>query len=147
MGFENDLIFNIPKDLKHFKDITMGHPVIMGKKTWQSIPEKFRPLPGRVNIVVSRGADEFPGAEKAESVEEALEKAGSHDTEIYIIGGAKIFELALPHIDELILTEIDGNKPSDAFFPAFEKDFIEAKKEGPFEHEDLKYWFVNYRRR
>ncbi len=148
MGYENDLLFKISEDMKRFKDLTLGHPVIMGRRTWASLPPKFRPLPGRTNIVItSQTEGDFEGAVLAQNIESAIEEAKKLDENIFVIGGARTFEEALPYADELILTEIEGEKESDTFFPYFSDKFIETKTEGPFETADgIKYWFVEYKR-
>lgn len=148
MGFENDLLWSIPEDLRRFKNLTMGHPIIMGRRTWDSLPEKYRPLPGRQNIVITSQSEfEAPGAIIVSSVEEAIEKAEELDEEIFIIGGARVFEESLHLADRLILTEIEGEKESDTYFPRFDDLFIKESEEGPFEHEGIKYWFVNYKKK
>jgi dihydrofolate reductase len=117
----------------------------MGRKTWESLPDKFRPLPGRTNIVVSSRFEGFTGAEVHKTLEEALEAAKRIDKDVSIIGGARIFEEALKFTDTLFLTEIEGKKEADTFFPEFRNDFQEVKNEGPFETPDgIKYWFVEY---
>lgn len=148
MGFENDLLWSIPEDLRRFKNLTMGHPIIMGRRTWGSLPEKYRPLPGRQNIVITSQSEfEAPGAIIVSSIEEAVEKAKELDEEIFIIGGARVFEESLHLADRLILTEIEGEKESDTYFPRFDDLFIKKSEEGPFEHEGIKYWFVNYKKK
>lgn len=148
LGFENDLLFKIPADLKRFKDLSIGHPVIMGSRTWESLPEKFRPLPGRTNIVVSSQSLVFEGATVCKSLPEAIAEAKKIDSDIAIIGGARIFAEALPYTDILHLTEIDGEKEADTFFPEFKSIFEEVKREGPFEtDEGIKYWFVEYKKK
>ncbi len=148
LGFENDLLFKMPEDMKRFKEITVGHPVIMGRRTWESLPEKFRPLPGRTNIVVSSRDEGFEGATVYKSLDEALTEAKKIDSDVGIIGGARIFAEALPYTDILHLTEIEGEKEADTFFPEFKNDFEETKREGPFETTDgIKYWFVEYKKK
>lgn len=149
LGFENDLLFKIPEDLRRFRDLTMGHPVIMGRRTWESLPVKFRPLPGRTNIVItSQEVGTGPEVIICKSVRDAVEAAKKLDSEVAIIGGAMVFREALPYADQLLLTEIEGNKASDTFFPEFEKDFILEKNDGPFETtEGVKYWFNDYKRK
>lgn len=149
MGYENDLLFSIPEDLKRFKAITMGHPVIMGRRTWESIPDKFRPLPGRTNIIITSSNISVPiGVIKSESVEEGMNKALEIDEEIFFIGGAGVFKEAIKFADKLLLTEIEGDKQSDTFFPSFAEDFVEIKKEGPFEtKEGIRYWFTDYKKK
>lgn len=149
MGFKNSLLFQISEDMKRFKGLTTGHPVIMGRRTWESLPPKFRPLPDRANIVItSQTEGDFDGAVLSPNVEEATEKAKAVNPDIFIIGGTRVFEEALPYADILHLTEIEGGKEADTFFPYFEDKFIEIKRDGPFEtSEGIKYWFVDYKRK
>ncbi len=117
IGAKGDLPWRISSDLKRFKQITMGKPVIMGRKTWESLPK--RPLAGRVNIVITRDhAYEAPGAVVVAGVEEALTAArqGNAD-EICVIGGSEIFRQILPLADRLYLTEVDLAPEGDAVFP------------------------------
>lgn len=112
--------WHLPEDLAHFKRTTMHHPVIMGRKTWDSIPVRFRPLPGRTNIVVTRSPDwEAPGAIRAASLEAALSTAREvTDAEcIWITGGGEIFRAAMPYADELVVTRIDAEFPGDTHAP------------------------------
>ena len=121
--------WHIPEDLKHFKQTTLGYPVIMGRKTWDSLPPRFRPLPGRINIVISRTPDFNEGVHGkspsfwVNSLQAALDKS-SHRPEVWIIGGAQIYAQALPLCSDLYLTlvkrEVEGG---DAFFPPFEDKF------------------------
>ena len=121
IGKGNALLWHEPEDLKHFRRVTMGCPVIMGRKTWDSLPARFRPLPGRRNIVISRDtAWQAEGAEAATSIEAALALlAGA--ARAFVIGGAEVYALALPHADELVLTEIDAALDGDTFFPAWDR--------------------------
>lgn len=116
LGKQNELIWRISADLKRVKDLTMGHPIIMGRKTYDSIG---RPLPGRTNIVVSRAPMCIEGCLIYDSLEKALDAAKAIDTEeIFIFGGASIYSEALPFTDRLYLTEIHATDPeADAFFP------------------------------
>ena len=156
IGNNGGLLFHIPEDMKRFKAITMGHPVIMGRKTWESIPEKFRPLPGRTNIVITRNtAYDAPGAHIAHSLKEALslgkkieeakpsssssvarsDKVGCR--EIFVIGGGSIYAEALPHTRRLYLTLVDTQEKADAFFPEYTHDFthvIEEKEHNTQDH-------------
>lgn len=117
IGAKGDLPWRISSDLKRFKQITMGKPVIMGRKTWESLPK--RPLAGRLNIVITRdGAYEAPGAVVAAGVEEALTAAREANAEeICVIGGSEIFRQFLPLADRLYLTEVDLAPEGDAVFP------------------------------
>ncbi|MFA7302670.1 MAG: dihydrofolate reductase [Candidatus Paceibacterota bacterium] len=132
LGFEGRLLWSIPDDLRHFKEITSGHPVIMGRKTWESIPLKYRPLPGRANIVITRQADyEARGATVMESLEAALTattRALGADA-VFIIGGGGLYAEALPVVDRLYLTLVDATAEADIFFPAYEKEFTKVISE------------------
>lgn len=122
LGKDNDLVWNIPSDLERFRNITRDHPIIMGRKTWESLPPARRPLPKRTNIVVTRNpAYEAPGALVVTSVGEALEKAKTAPgaEEIFIIGGGAIYEAALPYADRLCLTLVDDESEGDVHFPAY----------------------------
>jgi len=120
IGRDNQLLWQLPEDMKHFRDTTAGKPVIMGRKTWESLPPRFRPLPGRRNLVISRQAD-YPaqGAEVLTSLEAAL-AACANAAQVFVIGGAEIYRLAMPLADTLILTEVDASPEGDAWFPEVE---------------------------
>ncbi len=121
IGMKNQLLWHLPEDMRHFRETTRGKTVIMGRKTWESLPAAFRPLPGRKNIVVSRNAAyTAPGAALAGSLDAALRAAqdgGSGDPEVFVIGGAELYRQALPLADRLYLTEVAQTCPGDAFFP------------------------------
>ena len=121
IGKNNGLLWHEPEDQKHFRRVTMGGPVIMGRKTWDSLPVRFRPLPGRRNLVITRNADwRAQGAEAVGSIDAALALlAGAEKASI--IGGAAIYALALPYADELVLTEIDRDLDGDTFFPTWDR--------------------------
>ena len=117
IGKDNKLLWNIPEDMAHFKALTAGHTVIMGRKTWESLPTRFRPLPGRRNIVITRQPDyAAPGAERADSLENAL-KLASTATVAFIIGGEQIYKQAMAVTDRLEITEVDQEPEGDAWFP------------------------------
>jgi len=120
LGANGSIPWHVPEDLKHFKETTLGHPVIMGRKTFESLGIK-KPLPGRLNIVITRNADyKAEGAVVVSSVEDAIAEASAHDQqEIFIIGGAEIFKCAMHLIDRLYLTVIDGEFKADTFFPEY----------------------------
>jgi len=129
IGNNNKLLWNIPADLKRFKRITGGSPVIMGRKTFESILSILgNPLPGRTNIIVTRQPDyDARGADTVDSVEQAIEKArGRNPGEIFIIGGQQIYEQALPYIDRLYLTLVDSKKEGDTWFPPYEREFTKV---------------------
>lgn len=126
IGNNNKLLWHIPEDLKRFKEITMGHPVIMGRKTFESILNILgKPLPGRRNIVITRQNDyNAHGADIVGSLEEGLELAKTLDSEeIFIGGGQQIYEQALPVIERLYLTLVDSDKQGDTFFPLYKDSF------------------------
>ena len=117
IGVNGDLPWHLPEDLAHFKQTTLGQPVIMGRVTWQSIPEKFRPLSGRTNVVVSRQHDfSAPGAQVVASLQAGLDLFSS-DQVVWLIGGAQLYAQALPLAQQLVITEIDADYEGDAFAP------------------------------
>ena len=117
IGRDNRLIWNIPEDMARFKALTAGHAVVMGRKTWESLPPRFRPLPGRRNIVITRQADyAAPGAEIAGSLENALHRASTAAT-VFVIGGEQIYTQAMAVADRLEITEVDLEPEGDARFP------------------------------
>jgi dihydrofolate reductase len=152
LGKDNKLIWKIPDDLKRLRALTVGHPVIMGRKTFESIVEYIgKPLPERPNIVVTHNNDfvnRYKDIEVVNSVEGAIEKAEQlHTGEIFIIGGTQIFEAALPLIDKLYLTIIDAEDSSaDAFFSPYEKEFTKKVFEEAREWNGLKYRWVDLER-
>lgn len=114
IGRDNAIPWHIPAELARFKALTMGHHIVMGRKTWESIG---RLLPGRTTVIVTRNPDfRVPGALIARSIEEALELA-AHDSEIFVIGGAQIFRSALPYAQRLYLTTVDVEVEGDTFMP------------------------------
>jgi dihydrofolate reductase len=147
IGRDNALLWHLPEDLARFKALTLGKPVVMGRKTWDSLPAKFRPLPGRRNLVVSRSASELPGAEVFASLDAAL--AACAEPEVCVIGGGEIYGLALPLADKLALTEVDAAFPdADRHFPAWPRDrFTEATRETRTSSAGLRFDFVDYVRR
>lgn len=119
IGCENQLPWHLPADLQHFKKVTMGKPVLMGRKTWESLG---RPLPGRLNITISRNPDYQPdGTVVVDSLEAAITAAGEAD-EIMIIGGANLYQQALPHVDRLYITRVEAEFEGDAWFPEINDD-------------------------
>jgi len=148
IGRGNDLLWRTREDQLHFKNTTMGHPVVMGRKTWDSLPERFRPLPGRRNIVVSRNASfEAQGAEVVASLDAALALAVG-TPRVFVVGGAQLYALALPRAHELVLTEVDAEFEADVFFPAWDRTaFDEVAREAHTDPEGRGYAFVTYRRR
>ena len=130
IGWNNSLPWHLPEDLRHFREITSGKAVLMGRKTWESLPGKFRPLPHRVNLVLTRRADwSAEGALTAHSIDDALAKLSQH-SEVFVIGGAEIYEQCLPYAARLVLTEIEASLQGDAHFPEWDrKDFQEVSRE------------------
>ena len=143
IGKDNDLIWHLPKDMKFFKDTTMGHHVIMGRKNFESIPHKFRPLPNRTNIVITRQSDyKAEDSIVVNSVEESLKVAKSNaENEAFIIGGGQIYKLALEAnlIDRIYLTRIHHSFDGDTFFPELNSDWEEIKREDCFKDNNHKY--------
>ncbi len=144
IGDAGQIPWRVPEDMAHFKAVTMNHPVIMGRKTWDSLPEKFRPLPGRRNIVVTRNSEwQCEGAEAAASVESALELAGEHT--VWIMGGGEIYRGAMPYATELHVTEIDLPVAGDTAAPAIPTGWIPAAGEWQTSRNDeIRYRFVEY---
>ena len=146
IGRDNTLPWRLPEDLRHFKATTLGKPVIMGRKTWESIG---RPLPGRRNIVVSRNPD-YPlqGAERAASLDAALTLAEDTGTdEIFVIGGGDLYRQALPRARRLYLTEIDASHEGDAWFPEIPPgEWREVAREEHRAADGLPFAFVRYER-
>lgn len=129
LGKGNQLLWHIPEDLQRFKELTLGHPVIMGRKTFESIVSYLgHPLPGRTNIVVTGNPlFRYPGIIIANNLHDAFENARVLDTEeIHVIGGAEIYRQALPMTNRLYLTLIDDELGADAFFPEYEKQFTKV---------------------
>ena len=151
LGKEGKLLWHIPDDLKRFKQLTKGHPIIMGRKTFESIVGYLgKPLPDRTNIVVTRHNDivsRYAGVVVAHSLEEAIEKAKALNAEeIHIGGGAQIYEQALPFIEKLYLTLVDAEAEADSFFPPYEKEFTKKVFEEAREWNGLKYRWVDLER-
>jgi dihydrofolate reductase len=148
IGRDNQLLWTEPVDQRHFRQVTMGCPVIMGRRTWESLPARFRPLPGRRNLVISRQPDyAAAGAETAGSLDEALARlAGT--PRVFVIGGGQLYAEALPRADELVLTEIDADLAGDTFFPAWDRAaFAETSRVPQQAADGTRFAFVTYRRR
>jgi dihydrofolate reductase len=122
IGRGGDLIWKLSNDHARFRHLTQGHPVIMGRKTWESLPERYRPLPGRTNFVVTRSAMyAAPGATVSPSLTSAIESATNvpGSDEVFIIGGGQLYAEAFPLADRLYLTLVDDDTPGDVYFPAY----------------------------
>ena len=144
IGYKNKLIYWLPNDLKRFKALTTGHTIIMGRNTFLSLPKGA--LPNRRNIVLSRSAKAFEGCDVYASLEEALQHC-TKDEDIYIIGGASVYQQALPIADRLCLTEIDDTPAeADTFFPPYADDWKESAREDHDidEKHAYRYSFVDY---
>ncbi len=147
IGHGNGLLWQLPEDLKRFKALTSGHPVVMGRKTWESLPERFRPLPGRTNIVVTRDAAyDAASAEVAASLEDALARASRAPggEEVFVIGGGELYAAALPYADRLYLTLVDDDTEGDTHFPDY-SEFTKVIEDTPVEN-DPPYRFVTLER-
>jgi dihydrofolate reductase len=150
IGKDNDLIWHLPKDMKFFKDTTKGHFVIMGRKNFESIPHKYRPLPNRTNVVVTRQKDYLAeGCLVVNSLAEALQEAEkAKDLEPFIIGGGEIYRLALEQqlIDRVYLTRIHKNYQGDTFFPELNKEWklLKSDKHLADEKHECDYSFEIY---
>ena len=133
IGKDNDLIWHLPKDMRFFKETTTGHHVIMGRKNFESIPERFRPLPNRTNVVITRQSDyQAEGCVVVNSLEAALEVAQHNgDKEPFIIGGGQIYKLALDRnlVDKIYLTKVHQAFDGDTFFPKLSEEWQEIHRE------------------
>jgi len=149
IGRDNQIIWHVPDDLKRFAAKTRGKPVIMGRKTFESIVDLIgRPLPDRPNIVVTRNPDyRHVGEATMNTLDAALALAASYaPDEIHIGGGEQIYKEILPHVDQLYVTLFDDDTPGDAYFPEFEHLFTEVERHGQREHKGLKYEWVDFKR-
>ena len=143
IGLDNKLLYWLPNDLRRFKSLTTGHTIIMGRRTFESLPKGA--LPNRRNIVLTRSQQQFPGAETFPTLSAAL-AACKEDEEVYIIGGASVYRQALPLADRLCLTEIDDTPDdADAFFPDYSDWVIETEeRHKPDERHAYRYRFIDY---
>jgi dihydrofolate reductase len=148
IGRDGGIPWRLPEDLARFRELTMGHPVVMGRRTWDSLPDRFRPLPGRANIVVTRNTDwSAHGADRAGSVEDAL-VLHEEEPEVFVIGGGEIYAAALPFADELVLTEIDSDAAGDTRFPEWDRsEFLEVERRERVADDGTPFAFVRYARR
>ena len=149
IGKDNTLIWNIPEDMAHFKALTSGQTVVMGRKTWESLPPRFRPLPGRRNIVLSRQAGFVAeGAETAPDLDAALARVADAPT-VFVIGGAQTYAAAMARADQMLLTEVERDFEGDTHFPAWDRTaFAEVSRERRHAGapNDFDFSFVTYRR-
>lgn len=149
IGKDGGLIWNNPTDLARFRDLTRERPVIMGRKTWESLPENRRPLPNRTNIVVSRDASyEAPGATVVTTLEDALRiaKEAPGGDDIWVIGGGMIYALAMSYADRLYLTLVDDPVDGDAHFPEWKGWDVIEESEPSVDENGKRYRFVTLAR-
>ena len=150
LGKENRLLWHIPDDLKRFRAITNGHPIIMGRKTFESIISyRGKPLPNRTSIVLTRDPSwQYEGVLRAWTIEEAIELAKGQpgSDEIFIGGGGEVYALGLPYVDKLYLTLIEDDKEGDSFFPEYEHEFTKKTFEEQHEWDGVKYTWVDLER-
>ena len=141
IGKNNQLLWDIPEDLAHFKEKTLGHPVIMGERTYRSI---CRLLPKRANIILTMDQNfKCDGAQIAHSLEEAFETAAKYDEEeIFVIGGGMVYKSALPFADKLYLTIVDGDFDADVYFPEYDKIFTKVISEESHDNGKNKFKFL-----
>lgn len=148
IGKDNDLLWHISEDLKYFKSTTLGCPIIMGRKTWESLP--FKPLPKRENIVISRNKDlEIEGAKVIHSIEEAINYAKTLEN-CFIMGGGMIYTSALPFCDKLYITKVFKDFEADTFFPEIDLNTWTIESESDIKtdpNNSLEFQFLVYKRK
>ena len=146
IGRDGDMPWYVPEDLAHFKELTRGNPVIMGRRTWQSL--QVQPLPGRLNIVISRGDLELPaGVELAHSIDEALAIADASGAElVWGIGGATLYNALIAHADRIELTELDLAVEGDTVAPEIGEEFARTEGDWQQSREGASYRFVSLTR-
>jgi dihydrofolate reductase len=148
IGFKNKLLWHIPEDLKRFKKLTIGQSIIMGKKTWESLPKK--PLPGRKNIIMTDNpSDNFESGITAYSLEDALEKCGA-GANIFIIGGGSIYRQFIDLADRLYITHIHRKAPADIYFPVIDPEIWEPIEKEEHTHDGsdhVPYTYIIYQRK
>lgn len=148
IGKQGQLPWHLPEDLAHFKRTTLGQPVVMGRVTWESLPEKFRPLPGRSNVVVSRQTSFTAlGAQVVSSLEAAMALFPPSEV-IWLIGGAQLYTQALPMASQIVVTEIDADYEGDAFAPSLSpSDWNETQRTSHISAQGLPYHLVTLQKR
>jgi dihydrofolate reductase len=148
IGKDNELLWHIPEDLKRFKKLTLGKTLIMGKKTWESLPRK--PLPGRKNIVLTDDTSEsIDFSVTAYSIEDALSKCGKED-EVFVIGGGSVYRQFMPMADRLYITHIHRTAPADIYFPEIDPviwEVVEKEEFAATENDGISYTYIIYERR
>ena len=148
IGRRGTIPWRIQEDMERFREFTIGHPVVMGRRTWDSLPDRFRPLPGRRNLVITRNPVwQANGAERAESLDDALLLLGDAP-QVFVIGGAELYAEALPLANELLLTEIEAEVDGDVFFPSWDRAaFEEESRESHVSENGIPFSFVRYVRK
>ena len=153
IGRDNELLWHLPEDLRHFRETTRGKAVIMGRRTWESLPEAFRPLPGRRNVVLTRDrAFVAGGAIVVHSLADALAAAAPEaatsaaQDEVFVIGGAELYRQALPLAQRLYLTEVAADADGDAFFPALDPSEWREVRRRQGSSSEPPFAFVDYER-
>lgn len=144
LGLDNHLIFNIPGDLKFFRNTTLGKTVIMGRKTYESIG---KPLPKRINIVVSNSLKETDGVTIINSFEEVLEKYLNSEEEVFIIGGESLYNYFINYAQNIYLTKVYANAVADKYFPSFDESNYDQTLLGENKENNLEYKHILYRRK
>ena len=155
IGNKGGMPWHLPEDLAHLKRTTMGCPVIMGRKTWDSLPSRFRPLPGRLNVVVTRQPDwQADGAVRANSLAQAIELcspdgdtgavANTGWSDIWVLGGAQLYVQALPLATTAVVTEIDADFEGDAYAPQFGPEWTKSKGEPQVSSTGMKFSFATF---
>ena len=143
IGAGGGMPWHVPEDLAHFKEVTLGAPVIMGRRTWDSLPERFRPLPDRENIVITRSQDwAADGARRAAGIEDAVR---GHER-VWVIGGAEIFRQVIGDADRLEVTELDIDVDGDAFAPSVDGWRLADEGEWQTSRTGIRYRFLGYER-
>jgi dihydrofolate reductase len=148
IGRSGTIPWRLPEDLRRFREVTTGHAVVMGRRTWESLPERFRPLPGRRNVVVTRNPKwSADGAEPTGSLDDALRLLVG-ERQVFVVGGGELYASALPLADELLLTEVDLDVEGDTRFPRFDRSaFAETAREAHVSENGTRFAFVRYERR
>lgn len=144
LGYQNQLLWHIPEDMKFFKENTMGKPVIMGRKTYESLPKK---LEGRKNIILSRNMKEEDGITIYRSMKEILEWIKEYQKEVMIIGGEAIYREFMKDAEKLLLTRVEKEKEADVFFPEIKEEEWQKEVLAEKEHKDIKYKHLVYTRK
>ncbi len=152
IGADGGMLWDLPEDMAYFARTTSGAPVVMGRKTWLSFPDRFRPLPNRTNIVITRDLDfEAPGAQVVHSLPDALRVAAAESDVVWVIGGAEIYAQAMPLVDELWVTDVDMDAAGDAYAPRIGPEWTVSRADpGPAQwhtsRTGTRYRFVVYHR-